>query len=207
MKLKTVTTGLVALGIVGQIAAETKKPDQLWAVVETVTSLQGRGGTAIYECNEGIFPWNGGCRYEYTGGGGQQCGDWTLEMTSVYRGVHCDGTLHFFPTKTYWLRQDNTFYNVGFVKPQLQMPPLCLTDPYIVTNHLVVNNPTCPFPHCWNWPGSWWCACRDTGHGYTPDPRCCDAQFTMCSTCWDPIGGLQYCCCCRYDPQWGWLCQ
>lgn len=53
----------------------------------------------------------------------------------------------------------------------------------------------------------WWCACVDNGHGYTPAPRCCGSWAELCGTCWDSIGQLQYCCCCHFDPVFGWQCQ
>jgi hypothetical protein len=195
--------GLVALGI-GQITAQTESPDVGFATVVINVQTYGNGGRAIFECGAGQLPWNNQCRRQGVIGLKNECG-YFHKTFSTSMSVRCDGQQHTGPTKTYWIQKGNQFYNIATVTPTYTLPANCLGGTITSNNVAYGNVPDCgPLGGCVE--PNWFCPCQDNGHGYTPSPTCCLSTDTRCATCWDPIGELQYCCCCHENPPFGWVC-
>lgn len=174
-----------------------------YASVTITIILAGRGGDAFYECSPGRLPWNGSCRRTVIHQAIPPCGFWTDSTSSTtYSRQACDGTVHTFTTKTFWIKRGNNFYNVGSVTPSITMPSFCGPTTQLTTyGYITANIPNCPTV-CGD-PTSWWCACPESPEHYIPDPTCCTEDFTFCGTCY---AFVYFCCCCRETP-YGWVCQ
>ena len=198
---------IIKHGLDSEINSNTPTVPELGFVdITTKIFFTGTGGERLFECDPNELPWLGNCESKSTNVPPNHCAPWQMELRHIYGRIPCDGNIHYFPTKVYWVQYGNGYHKVAEVTPKWQAPNFCWLVGYSTTNNVNAQIPPCQTDNCA--PLDWLCACTDNGHGYTPDPRCCPGDWTtICATCWDPNGQLQYCCCCHYDPIWGWICQ